>query len=776
MHPQDRDYSFYSHPHKCHTRIDIFLISSQIFHRVIDIEYLPRLISDHSPLVLSVSIPDKVTETYRWRLNPTLLKQPEFCTFIREQIDFFTSTNRPSAPNIFIFWDTLKAFLRGQIISYTKGLKKKHSAELNTLELQIHALEKTYQNAPTKDIYRELVNLKLKYNTMNTYQAERVIIRSKQRFYELGEKAHKVLAWQLKTEESKRTINAIEKPSKVITYNPTEINEAFKKYYMDLYTSQSHGDLSKMESFLSSIDLPYLSEEDRESLEKPFSSTELLDTIKSLPVNKSPGEDGFPSEFYKEFQDLLIPLLMEVLEESRRDGCFPDSFSQAVITIIHKKGKDPLKCSSYRPISLLNTDYKLITKMIVKRLETCLPLLVNPDQTGFIINRLSTNNLRRLFNIIYLANKNKIPSIAVSLDAEKAFDMVEWPYLFCVLKKFGFGAGFIDLIKSLYRSPQARVISNGIISDSFQLYRGNRQGDPVSPALFALAIEPLAEAIRSNTNICGFEIGTDTHKISLFADDIILFLTNPENSLSYLQELLGTYSSFSGYKVNLDKSEILPLSVFDFNRVKHKFPFKWSPMGFKYLGVFVDSNLKNLYKLNLISLLQNVEIDLKKWTDLPLTLLGRINVVKMNILPRFLYMFQSLPIHVPIVFFSSLKKLIRKFIWHGKMPRLSMDKLTLDYEDGGLKLLNFQLYYYAVQSRFLAQMFDTSPPPSWLNIERTEMKEETPTDLLFKWDKKTIKTATDNPLIIHSIQVWYKLGDFFKLEGFLSPKTPLWGN
>jgi len=82
----------------------------------------------------------------------------------------------------------------------------------------------------------------------------------------------------------------------------------------------------------------------------------------------------------------------------------------------------------------------------------CLPRLVNPDQTGFILNRLSTNNLRLLFN------KNKIPSIAVSLDAEKAFDMVEWSFLFSVLKKFGFGAGFIDLIKSLYRSPQARVI------------------------------------------------------------------------------------------------------------------------------------------------------------------------------------------------------------------------------------------------------------------------------------------------------------------------------
>lgn len=83
-----------------------------------------------------------------------------------------------------------------------------------------------------------------------------------------------------------------------------------------------------MESFLSTIDLPCLSEEDRESMKKPFSSAELLDNIKSLPVNKSPGDDDF-----------FIPLLMEVFEQSRRNGCFPDSFSQAVTTVIQKKGK-----------------------------------------------------------------------------------------------------------------------------------------------------------------------------------------------------------------------------------------------------------------------------------------------------------------------------------------------------------------------------------------------------------------------------------------------------
>ena len=198
--------------------------------------------------------------------------------------------------------------------------------------------------------------------------------------------------------------------------------------------------------------------------------------------------------------------------------------------------------------------------------------------------------------------------------------------------------------------------------------------------------------------------------------------------------------------------------------------------GFTYLGIMVNGNLKNLYKLNLAGLLQKVEGNLCKWMDLPLTLLGRINVIKMNVLPRFLYLFQSLPIPVPAAFFPSLDKLTRRFIWHGKTPRVGLDKLTLDYSQGGLNLPNFRMYYWAAQSRFLAQRFDNGPSPSWLNIEKLEVNDDTWAELFYKWDRKSIKTITDNPLIIHSVLAWCKLHELFGRGGFLSPKTPLWNN
>jgi len=154
MHPQTRDYSFYSGRHNSFTRIDLFLLSTQLIHRAVESEYFSRTLSDHSPLTLSIYMPEKTTNMYRWRLNPTLLQKPDFCKFIGDRIGLFCETNCASSPNSFILWDTLKAFLRGQIISYTKGIKKKYMAEIEELEADIMKLEKEFQRSRSKDVQR----------------------------------------------------------------------------------------------------------------------------------------------------------------------------------------------------------------------------------------------------------------------------------------------------------------------------------------------------------------------------------------------------------------------------------------------------------------------------------------------------------------------------------------------------------------------------------------------------------------------------------------------
>lgn len=153
---------------------------------------------------------------------------------------------------------------------------------------------------------------------------------------------------------------------------------------------------------------------------------------------------------------------------------------------------------NFGPLGLLNNDYKLLLAM---SLEGAVLSLVHFDQVGFVKGRSASSNMRRLFNIMHRAATLQQPAIMLSLDAEKAFDRIEWPYLFYTLERYGFGTICMQWIRALYYKPLACVKTNGTVSPSFELTRSTRQGCPVSPIIFILALEPLACAIRPNQQV-----------------------------------------------------------------------------------------------------------------------------------------------------------------------------------------------------------------------------------------------------------------------------------
>ncbi len=201
-----------------------------------------------------------------------------------------------------------------------------------------------------------------------------------------------------------------------------------------------------MNTFLNGIEFPTINKLSRDSLEKNIQIEEIKESIASMKSGKAPGPDGFPTEFYKVFSNLLSPILLLVFSESLQNGCLPASLYQATISLLLKKDKNPLECGSYRLISLLNCDYKILAKLLSVRVENSVGQIISPDQTGFIRGRYSFSNIRRLFNIVYSSHSNN-PEVVLSLDAEKAFDRVEWNYLFQILGKFGFGPIFTSWIK-----------------------------------------------------------------------------------------------------------------------------------------------------------------------------------------------------------------------------------------------------------------------------------------------------------------------------------------
>ena len=155
-----------------------------------------------------------------------------------------------------------------------------------------------------------------------------------------------------------------------------------------------------------------------------------------------------------------------------------------MITLLEKKGKDNKLVSSYRPVSLLNTDYKILTKVLSNRLGAIVNDVIHPDQFGFIKGRYIGEVIRFTEDLIEMYDRESIPGILLQLDFAKAFDSVEWPFLFSVLKKFNLGKSFISWIKCCYNDIFSCVMNNGYITNWFKIERGMRQGCPISGQLF----------------------------------------------------------------------------------------------------------------------------------------------------------------------------------------------------------------------------------------------------------------------------------------------------
>ncbi len=300
-------------------------------------------------------------------------------------------------------------------------------------------------------------------------KAEFILHRTRQKYYFESERPSHLLALRLKECESKAYISAIKSSDDQVTTNPVAINDIYKGFYTNLYKAETDFDEPICKQYLDKLELPRISQIDKESLEAPLSLEELHVSLKSLQKGKSPGLDGLPPELYLEIWDLVGILMLNSFNFAIEHGLFHRDQKTSLISLLLKKGKDPLDCSSYRPISLIPCDLKIDANVFASRMEKVIHSLIKEDQTGFIKGRNASDNMRRLLHILDFADPHPTHGAVFSLDAEKSFDRLEWNYMWAVLQCFGFGEHFISMIKTLYHSPAASVITGNIISPSFPL-------------------------------------------------------------------------------------------------------------------------------------------------------------------------------------------------------------------------------------------------------------------------------------------------------------------
>ena len=360
---------------------------------------------------------------------------------------------------------------------------------------------------------------------------------------------------------------------------------------------------------------------------------------------------------------------------------------------------------NWHPIALLNTDYKIIAKLLAKRLQAVLPLIISDDQSGYLEGRNISNNLRNILDIIDFTKTYNLNGMIIFVDFEKAFDTVCWDFLQRCLEVFNFGPFFRHCVRTLYiTNISTCVTNNGHSSSFFNPERGIRQGCPLSALLFLLVVEVLSTTIKKDQNVKGINIGNKQFKITQLADDTTLFLAD-EISLENALKILDAFKKCSGLKINRDKSEAIWIGAS--SNYRHKpCNLKWTNGPVKCLGIYMHADMDIVQNTNLNEKIQKIENICQIWSGRPLSLKGKITVIQSLLIAQILY--PCAVLYVPKWFIDRIHNIVLDFLWDHKNPKIKHTCMIAELEQGGLRFPDVKYKITALKLSWIQRIFNQS--------------------------------------------------------------------
>lgn len=329
-------------------------------------------------------------------------------------------------------------------------------------------------------------------------------VRTRTQFYEHGERSSKFVHGLEKSKDGNKNITSLVNSNGDRIYGIDKVLEEETLFYSEIYSSKTpreHVDPDIWKEFFCENTHNKVLENSFAHLERDLTENEIHQALKESDNNKSPGSDGIPVDFYKVFWPKIKPFLVRSYKRSLELGSLSITQRQGVISLIPKKSKDPLYLDNWRPISILNHDQKVLTKAMATRIKSVIDLTIHPDQIGFIGGRFIGENILNVTSISEHLSQSGGKGKAILLDFAKAFDSIEWYTIDAALIEHGFGPKFRSWIRCIQCRPESCVINAGHFSSFFKVTRGERQGCLLSPYLFILTIEVLANKIRNDKNI-----------------------------------------------------------------------------------------------------------------------------------------------------------------------------------------------------------------------------------------------------------------------------------
>jgi hypothetical protein len=347
------------------------------------------------------------------------------------------------------------------------------------------------------------------------------------------------------------TVHGLHDSNGVWQTDPGVMESIVVEYFQNLFLSSSPTTINEVSQLVDER----VSPEMNAALLAPFSSEEVRSALFQIAPSKAPGPDGMTALFFQKYWNIVGLHVTDAVLDCLNSGRLLGSVNFTNIVLIPKI-KAPVNMSHFRPISLCNVLYKIISKVLVNRMKNILPAVISDCQSAFVPGRMITDNIIVSFEMLhYLKNKKggKVGQMAAKLDMSKAYDRVEWDYLRAILLKLGFHERWVSLIMMCVSSVTYSVMVNGEQKGFIKPGRGLRQGDPLSPYLFLICAEGLSALLRKaerDNLIHGISICRGGPRVShlFFADDSIIFCNATTLECQALLQLLNTYESASGQK------------------------------------------------------------------------------------------------------------------------------------------------------------------------------------------------------------------------------------
>lgn len=689
-------------------RLDYWLIPSSLSTRS-TIQIKPQPLSDHCLVILDVQFEEIKRGPGYWRFDNTLLADPNFIMEMQDNLQI-TRQERLSNPNL--QWEWTKFNIRNFCIKFTIKKNRDSKEHVTALEKRLNSLAETHDLTGSQDIIEETASIKRELGEIYQTKASAAAFKAKARWTLHGEKPSAYfLALEKRISRNNTITSLVDAEGHTISDNKSILN--MEKEYFENIFKENDMDLDPVDLLpLSQDDVPTISDLHRLRINSPFTLPEFYDALKDLNKNKSPGTDGLTPEFYLTFWEDLKDEFMESIEYSIEHGCLTDQQRTGVITLIPKKDSDRQFLTNWRPITLLNSDTKILSKALAKRIQSCINEVISQDQTGFLRGRQISSNLLTIQSIIDHADDTKTQGLLLALDYSKAFDMVRWSLIDSALKLFGFGEYISSIVATLFNNIKTHASNAGFTSDPFFPTRGIRQGCCASPVLFVLAVELMAIMVRKNEKIKGITVAGQAAKISQYADDATFFLQD-ETSLDHLLRSLKTFTRLSGLRMNYQKSHLLLLG-------NHKDPptmIKGIQVSnkVKILGLVFKSQMdeNEQYLLNFAPRIDRINQICANWMNRNMSLKGKVTLV--NALMASILQFPCSSSFTPTRVLIEFKKITTNFLWAGKRSKIAYNLVIQAIDKGGLKMADLETRLQTIHLGLIRHIW-LQPNSTWARI------------------------------------------------------------